>query len=182
MTAHNGYKIGDYWTNIPGFEQRANCMHCGATESMEHVLAECEASGQRLESKKSNWIEVSFGVILGCGLIKIQDQEGKHLTGDSRLLRILVSESAHLIWKLRCERVIQGREITESEIKQRWKATIESRLELDCLLMKGKYTKGRLDKKLVERTWHDILKEQDNLPEDWMGEAGVLVGIRSGMG
>ncbi|KAJ3720044.1 hypothetical protein C8R42DRAFT_583995, partial [Lentinula raphanica] len=73
-------------------------------------------------------------------------------------------------------------EITELEIKRRWKATIESRLELDCLLMKGKYMKGHLDKKLVERTWHDVLKEQDNLPEDWMGEAGVLVGIRSGMG
>ncbi|KAJ3729800.1 hypothetical protein C8R42DRAFT_570274 [Lentinula raphanica] len=158
---------------------------------MEHILTECEGSGQSLvwslakslwERKKSEWPEISFGLILSCGLVKMVDEKKKHLAGDSRLFRILVSESSQLIWKVRCERVIQGREISDVEVQKRWKTTIESRLELDCLLMNGKFLKGQLDKRVVERTWQEVLTEQDNLPEDWMGEAGVLVGLPTGIG
>ncbi|KAJ3712432.1 hypothetical protein C8R42DRAFT_686871 [Lentinula raphanica] len=51
------------------------------------------------------------------------DEKGKHSVGDSRLFRILVSESAYLIWKIRCEQVIQGKEVSEAEAQRRWKAT-----------------------------------------------------------
>ncbi|KAJ3714448.1 hypothetical protein C8R42DRAFT_591482 [Lentinula raphanica] len=158
---------------------------------MEHILTECEKSNQKLiwsltealwQGKTTEWINPCFGTILGCGLIKMINDEGKHLAGDSRLFRIMISESAYLIWKLRCEAVIQGKEISEIEAKRRWKATIDSRLELDCLLASTKLTKGRLDKGLVKNTWLEVLREQDNLPEEWIGEGGVLVGIRAGMG
>ncbi|KAJ3728223.1 hypothetical protein C8R42DRAFT_547847, partial [Lentinula raphanica] len=118
-----------------------------------------------------------FGTILGCGLVKIMDEKGKHSVGDSRLFRILVSESAYLIWKIRCEQVIQGKEVSEAEAQRRWKATVESRFEMDRLLTKVKLTKRCLDKGLVESTWLDVLDKQDNLPENWVGESGVLVGI-----
>ncbi|KAJ3820892.1 hypothetical protein F5878DRAFT_650629 [Lentinula raphanica] len=182
MTAHNGYKTGDYWTNITNFEHRANCVFCGETESMEHILTECEKSNHKLiwsltealwQGKTMEWINPCFGTILGCGLIKMINDEGKHLAGDSRLFRIMVSESAYLIWKLRCEAVIQGKEISKIEA---------NRLELNCLLASTKPTKGRLDKRLVKNTWLEVLREQDNLPEEWLGEGGVLVGIRAGMG
>ncbi|KAJ3991416.1 hypothetical protein F5050DRAFT_1581445 [Lentinula boryana] len=191
MTAHNGYKTGEYWQNIPTFEHRANCPQCGEIESMEHILTECENSNQKLiwslteelwRNKKPEWIEPRFGTIIGCGLIKITNKEGKHLAGDSRLYRILISEAAHLIWKMRCENVIQGKEISNAEARRRWKATIQSRLEIDCLMTKIRLTKRRLDQKIVKCTWSEVLEEQDNLPENWMGESGVLVGIRTGMG
>ncbi|KAJ3735476.1 hypothetical protein DFJ43DRAFT_1214396 [Lentinula guzmanii] len=191
MTSHNGYKNGDYWTHIPTLEYRANCITCGNPESMEHILKECENSHQKTvwslaenlwHEKKTKWIEPNFGIILGCGLIRITNDKGKHLPGDSRLYRILISESAHLIWKIRCEKAIQGREISDTEVKHRWKKTIESRLELDCLRVKMKHTGKHIDNKLVKSTWNEVLNGRDNLPENWMEESGVLVGIRSGMG
>ncbi|KAJ3753196.1 ribonuclease H-like protein [Lentinula raphanica] len=191
MVTHNGYKNGEYWRNIPTFEQRANCPLCGEVESMEHILTECESSNQKMiwslaeslwTGKTTNWVEPCFGTILGCGLVKMIDENGKHHTGDSRLFRILVSESAHLIWKLRCEKVIQGKETSENEARGRWKATMDSRLEIDCLLTEAKFVRGRLDKKLVKSTWLEVLDGQDNLPEEWIRESGVLVGIRAGMG
>jgi hypothetical protein len=49
--------------------------------------------------------EPSLGNILGCGLPNFT-KDNKPLTGKNRLYKILVSESAFLIWKLRCERTI----------------------------------------------------------------------------
>ena len=45
-TMHNAYKIGKYWEHIVGYESRALCPKCRSIESMEHILTECEASGQ----------------------------------------------------------------------------------------------------------------------------------------
>ncbi|KAF9070635.1 hypothetical protein BDP27DRAFT_1220554 [Rhodocollybia butyracea] len=35
------HKMGSYWDNIPGYEPRGVCVHCGTTDSMEHILLEC---------------------------------------------------------------------------------------------------------------------------------------------
>ncbi|KAJ7699515.1 hypothetical protein B0H17DRAFT_926241 [Mycena rosella] len=54
--------------------------------------------------------------------------------GTARLFRILVSESAHLIWCLKCERVIQEKDpASNQETKNRWLKLMNNRLELDCL-------------------------------------------------
>jgi hypothetical protein len=62
-------------------------------------------------------------------------KEGKPQQGKNRLYRILMSESAFLIWKLRCERRITKEDNpekfhSETEIHNRWVATINSRLNL----------------------------------------------------
>ena len=51
--------------------------------------------------------------------------------GKSRLLRILLSKSAHLIWVLRCERVIQETLHTNEVGKTPWYNKINHRLSLD---------------------------------------------------
>ncbi|KAF8490807.1 hypothetical protein F5888DRAFT_1950880, partial [Russula emetica] len=56
--------------------------------------------------------------------------------GAKRLLQILLSEAAHLIWVLRCERVIQDEENeerthTDREIRTRWFKAINARLTED---------------------------------------------------
>ncbi|KAG1727118.1 hypothetical protein EDB19DRAFT_1643159, partial [Suillus lakei] len=39
---HNTHRIGNFWSNIPNYEQRATCHQCNEdTESIEHILIEC---------------------------------------------------------------------------------------------------------------------------------------------
>ena len=51
--------------------------------------------------------------------------------GATRLLQILISEAAHLIWVLRCERVIQEKRHEGREIVARWEKAINRRLTND---------------------------------------------------
>jgi hypothetical protein len=69
---------------------------------------------------------VSLGTILGCGLAEFHDERKKVKHGMQRLYRILMSESAYLIWKLRNDQVISrdGEPATEDEIKTKWKYAI----------------------------------------------------------
>lgn len=113
---HDGYKVGRFWRNIPNYEQRGICPVCeDEYESLEHILIECQAPerelvwdlAKELFSKKGlRWPELRFGTILGCGHSNFKDSEGRRRTGANRLYKILISESAHFIWALRCERRI----------------------------------------------------------------------------
>ncbi|KAI9462751.1 hypothetical protein F5148DRAFT_954742, partial [Russula earlei] len=54
--------------------------------------------------------------------------------GPTRLLQILISESAHLTWILRCESVIQGLQHGRALIATRWRNAINRRLTTDKLM------------------------------------------------
>ncbi|KAG1899290.1 uncharacterized protein F5891DRAFT_954431, partial [Suillus fuscotomentosus] len=103
--------------------------------------------------------------------------------GKNRLFSILVLESAHLIWKLRCERTIkfngdQEKYHSETEIHNRWVASINRRLKFDRLLTNtSKYGRNALKESLVLRTWSGVLLDEDNLADNWIRQAGVLVGM-----
>jgi hypothetical protein len=88
-------------------------------------------------------------------------------------------ESAYLIWKLRCAQVceLENQPFPNQEVRNRWRKTINNRLELDCLMTSPKYEKKAMSKDLVLETWKGILHEEDKLPVDWMGMARVLVGM-----
>ncbi|KAF8130921.1 hypothetical protein K438DRAFT_1490387, partial [Mycena galopus ATCC 62051] len=182
MMLHGGYKAGPHWTNIPGHEDKAECKKCGhgVLESMEHILTKCEAIGQeeiwRLASelwKMKTGIALpppSFGQIMGCAAIKRGD------AGTTRLFRIM---SAHLIWKVRNERVIQGKpEASLAEVQNRWRHAINNGLKVDCAATNEiKYGKKAIKKELVLKTWSRVLKNEELLPKDWTRETRVLVGI-----
>jgi len=84
---------------------------------MEHILTECTIPGQReiwelaktlWSGKHTEWPQIkNVGLIMGCGLAAFKDKTGEPDEGANRLYRIIISESAHLVWKLRCARVIQ---------------------------------------------------------------------------
>ncbi|KAJ7843032.1 hypothetical protein B0H13DRAFT_2413103 [Mycena leptocephala] len=182
--------VGKYWLNIPECEDRANCVHCGAVESLEHILLECPSPGQseiwklaeELWTKKHpNWPTVSMGSILGSGLARFEDTTGKLQPALARLYRILITESAHVIWKLRCDSVIGrgGTAPSKNEVHNRWLKVINERLEIDKnLTNKLKYGKQHaLSPSLVLETWSGTLLDEDDLPDDWLREPGVLVGI-----
>ncbi|KAJ7937533.1 hypothetical protein B0H13DRAFT_1588477, partial [Mycena leptocephala] len=96
----------------------------------------------------------------------------------SRLYRIVVSESAQLIWRLRNERRIQGKDpASEQEIHMRWKKAINLRLELDCQMTDSCWARRTITKSIILKTWKGTLANEDTLPTDWIREPQVLVGV-----
>ena len=134
------------------------------------------------------WPNIKLGTILGVGCLTIpREQIPGEIAGrpphptpkeraTTRLLQILISEAAHLIWVLRCERVIQEKNITEQEIRKRWERAINDRLTTDRIAT----YKTKRDKnftKLAMNTWRKLLKQHGTLPENWFQNREVLVGI-----
>ncbi|KAK7455150.1 hypothetical protein VKT23_011021 [Stygiomarasmius scandens] len=197
MTTHDAYMTGTHWTrpNLkPELQERALCAHCDEIEDLEHILTSCRSPGQITiwnltaelwERKRTDtaWDHPTLGDILGCGLAMIKSPEKKEnrLAGETRMWRILLGESAYLIWKLRCERVIanDNQPFSEREVKNRWIAMLNERLELDCRMSNKKYETKAIPKRLVQKTWRGLLFDEQNLPDDWTSTTGVLVGIES---
>ncbi|KAJ7842588.1 hypothetical protein B0H13DRAFT_2239369 [Mycena leptocephala] len=180
---HNAHKVGHYWTHIPECEERAICQTCGTEEDLEHILTKCESPGQEIvwgevkkvwAKKTENWPTPSLGVILGCGLAEFRDK---------RLYRIMISEAAYLIWKIRNERVINRDRTpaTEQEIINKWNYHINHRLQVDIILAnrppEGK--RSTLVPKKVLETWSGTLDREGAMPENWLREPRVLVGGRA---
>lgn len=131
---HNAYKCGPYWRNIPEYEHWGTCPICHEDESMAHILTECRAPGQKeiwdlakqlWQQTPIPWPRISYGSILACGLTNFKDNKGNTLTGLNHLFRILISESAYLIWKIRCEHRIEReddptKQHSHREIHNRW--------------------------------------------------------------
>jgi len=194
---HSTQKIGPFWRGINNFEDRQYCRTCGESESMSHILTTCQATPRRLiwglvkqywPCAKYRWPTLNLGIILGCGSISAQptnanqrnraQQTRKSRTqGASRLLRILISESAHLIWVLRCERVIQERQHGENKIKARWLRAINARLTNNRITAtRIKREKGFTN--LIVNTWEQVLNKTGDLPNNWLNNHEVLVGRR----
>ncbi|KAI0743383.1 hypothetical protein C8Q80DRAFT_1337860 [Daedaleopsis nitida] len=145
MTIHNGYMVGHKWLREKMSDElkaRAVCKVCDETESMEHILFECRSTERGTiwelmeatwSQTKIPWREPSWGTVVGAGCANFKTDDGRRDSPSEALWAILASESAYLIWKLRCERVIQndGRNFTTREVTNRWYSTIDLRYDLD---------------------------------------------------
>ncbi|KAH9915666.1 ribonuclease H-like domain-containing protein [Fomitopsis serialis] len=191
MAMHDAYMVGTNWLR-PGYsdemQERNECKVCRETESMDHILSECNAPGQEqiwslaknLWAKRNKtWPRPSLGAVLSCAQAPFKTIKGKRKTGDARLYRILMTESAYLIWKLRNERVIvsdtnpRPTPATSEEIESRWTKALNERLAIDCLMTNTKkYQKKAIKYSVVKRTWTGILKDESSLPRT--GSAGRL--------
>ena len=192
---HGTQKIGDFWDHVPGYEERKLCKTCRTTETMEHILIHCREPATRLAWRCASelwphenppWPKISIGTILSCGNIsppappeENDDENHRHLNkkGIVRLLRILISESAHLIWVLHCERVIQERVHNEREIKTRWRDAINRRFTDDRILA-TQVKKDQTHLKRLKDTWETVLEREGNLLDQWTHNPEVLVGTR----
>ncbi|KIJ59330.1 hypothetical protein HYDPIDRAFT_100879, partial [Hydnomerulius pinastri MD-312] len=132
---HNGYKIGEYWEQMENNTQRGKCILCRETETLEHILLDCESSTTSKtvwkltedlwRRRDPSWPSIKFGTILGSQMITFRNEKKKKMEGKTRLFRILTTEAAHLIWKIRCERIFKlggNSDLfhTETEIHNRW--------------------------------------------------------------
>ena len=156
---------------------------------MDHILTVCEHPTRSLIWKKAEnlwphgentWPRISLGTIIGCNTLTVETAQKKkddtgqiilskhHDPGATRLLKIIISESAYLIWTLRCERTIRGREYTDREVEAAWLKVINRKLSEDKttatkVLRREQYTN------VVKNTWDRALyKRHSNLPEDWI--------------
>ncbi|KAI0051160.1 RnaseH-domain-containing protein [Auriscalpium vulgare] len=192
---HNSYKLGDFWAKIQDYE-KARCEACNdPAESLAHILFECEAEPQNIIWKLAKelwphgdetWPHLSMGIILACGNLEVrkprngreveEEQENKRDPGATRLLKIIISESAHLIWRLRCERRIGGRTHTATSITRRWHQAINDRLVTDQIAARN-IIRTESNYRNVEDTWKGTLKDERFLPFEWAKAKEVLVGI-----
>ncbi|KAG2113341.1 hypothetical protein BD769DRAFT_1630071 [Suillus cothurnatus] len=138
------YQIGDFWTLIPSYEHRALCKSCPSKiKSMEHILTHCSDP-----TGKIIWDLAC--IILGCNAATKK--------GTSHLLQILLSESAYLVWTLRCKRVIWEMTHSEKQIIKRWINVIDHHFQLDRALA----SKTRRDTKTmikVRSMWSDVIND-----------------------
>jgi len=138
-TIHGTHLVGRYWSHIDGYKERERCMTCNEMELMSHILTRCKEKNTQTiwclakalwPHNNIPWPEVTLGTILGCGNIsphpyrpernnRRRQQKTTH-QGPTWLLQIILSESAYLIWVLRCERVIQEKTLSDREIRARW--------------------------------------------------------------
>ena len=188
--AHATHRVGKYWNNIPNYEGRALCETCECEESMHHILTECAAPGQfvvwdmvrqTMRAKGHDLPRVTLGTVIGAPLISLRKANGKPDRGASRLAALLVVEAAHLIWKLRCERVIQPEDApkkrhTIREIKARlWDAT-NRRMQIDKAVVRSTLPGWKPRRRTVRETWAGVLADCRESNRDWLSSAGVLVG------
>jgi hypothetical protein len=163
---------------------------------MEHILIHCndpvrttiwELAKLTWPTKYGPWPEPHIGLVLGCGTISLPQRttdnntnapnNNRPLTGASRLLRILISESAYLIWTMRCERTIRNTAHTEDLTKKRWRNVIDRRLQLDRAIA-SRTKRNTKTTTSVKNTWTNVINTTTQPPqEDWVTNLEVLVGI-----
>ena len=194
---HGTQKVGKYWTPIVTHAYREHCQKCGLTETMEHILINCREPPVRIiwtlteqawPSENLEWPRINIGLILGSGCLANRNDDGPRnqnennlrqpgKKGAGRLATILMTEAAHLIWVLRCERVIRGKQHSDAEITTRWKNVINMRLTNDRIIA-TKIKRNYKFTTLVIKTWESLLKKDGPLPLNWIEHREVLVGRR----
>jgi ribonuclease HI len=184
--AHGIFRLGSFWNNIPGLEERGTFPLCQNQETFQHIIQECSSTERKTVWKAANrlWktrydddLPTTEGAVLGCGLASFTRGDGKPDAPKNRLYRILMSESAHLIWILRCERRIRDEDHSERAIYNRWDRKINDRMRVDCLLTNEYlFEKKALKTKKVYDTWTKYSTSTTDLRRDWCRQPGVLVG------
>ena len=175
--------------NIQDYKERGICQSCRDDETMEHILTGCshrtniaiwKCAENLWPYEEGTWPKITLGTIVGCNALSVKttkETKGRdglirkskqHDQGATRLLQILISESAYLIWTLRCERAIREREHTEREVTAAWRKVINRRLSEDKTTA-VKVLRRKSYVNLVNSTWDRALRKRHrNLPDDWI--------------
>ncbi|KAH9913114.1 uncharacterized protein B0H18DRAFT_888860 [Fomitopsis serialis] len=136
--------------------------------------------------KGLRWQQPNIHEILGIGLRAwTEPTSGKEDIGVTRLWRILGSESAYMVWKLRCERTIghsdqDGWEHSARTVRNKWVHSINARLILDRAMTHKRFGRSALSQDVALKTWRGTLENEEDLTDDWI-KTRVLVGIAPGI-
>ncbi|KAI0753194.1 hypothetical protein C8Q80DRAFT_1217426 [Daedaleopsis nitida] len=189
---HQANRVGRYWTNIMDMQSRATCAKCDVEDLLEHILLHCEANEckvvwdlvrQVFVRKGMEVPEMSMGAILGAGVVTLKHVQKRMSPGHDRFFRIAVTESAHLIWRLRCEHVIGGELGTTDgnhelkKIVNMWHDALNRRMAVDCTMTLKRFGGKALQPDLVKQTWKSIIRQDLEKDAKWIYRPGVLVGM-----
>jgi hypothetical protein len=125
-------KIGKYWQNMPGYEERAHCQACiiqtdsQTLENERHLWTECKNNGQEecwrtakniwQRYTHTTWPDVDMGTIWGIGTFRFPNrQESTQHTIDSERFGIMTSLVVWAIWKVRNEHAINPERMTNTD-------------------------------------------------------------------
>ena len=189
---HNMHRVGNYWENIPDWEHWSISKSCGlgATDDLEHIMLECKTTGQDLiwrlarelwELRNLNTAMKNIGSITRCTFTNFKTWREKPRISNNWLYKILIAESAMLIWTIRnwrvCKNITENNWLTREEIRVRWATRINKRLTLDHTSTHQKYGSYTTKKDVVLKTLSGTFKNENSLPDNWINMPGVLVGI-----
>ncbi|KAJ7580884.1 hypothetical protein C8J56DRAFT_896233 [Mycena floridula] len=188
-----GAKLSDMTQSRAYRMIQATKKHCQVTESMEHILLECRRPGQSQLWNLANliwsqrnqqigvvWPDMTLGLILGCGLVHFKDDTGKYRPALSRFFRIIVTETVHTIWKICCSTVLNRNNVAMAvpQVHNMWVHSMNKHLKIDrSLTSVSRYGKKALSVKTVLDTWSGALRDEASLPNSWIWEPRVLVGV-----
>ncbi|OSD06063.1 RnaseH-domain-containing protein [Trametes coccinea BRFM310] len=192
-TLHGVYRVGRYWNNIQGHEARARCALCGDEDSMEHILQECSSMEVGLVWKLVSTAlaragvavpaKPSFGLYMAAPALSVTGDGGKIKPGPTRLVRTVIPEAAHLVWKLRCRRVIEWaaqplRRYSVAEVRNEWIAMLNKRVREEQLAAAAPFLKpNKITVGKIRETWTPLLDTSEVADESWAEDPGVLVGM-----
>ncbi|EJD46549.1 hypothetical protein AURDEDRAFT_63155 [Auricularia subglabra TFB-10046 SS5] len=185
---HGGHKVGDYFSKMPRpWADFAKCPTCGCTESMHHILFECPDHGQKVvwelvrtflrHKAVEDFTPNNLGLIWGCALVT-PGVGGSRNSGADRAYRKVVSESAFLIWKMRCEKRIEYRDnpdwkLPDRAVIARWDAMMRRMVSFDYKL--NATMTGHVGKRyaLTAATWRD-LTDPSSACATWSRTGGLV--------
>lgn len=189
--AHGIHRLGGAWNHVPGYESRVTCQRCDREDTLEHILTECSSTERGVAWDQANalWkrrytgdLPAMVGAVLGGGLANFKKPNGRPDTAKNRLFRILITETAHVIWVLWCERRVTNGDDPEyqhpeSAIRNRWYRRINERMQVDCLLTNTLlYNRKALGTKKVYTTWANCSTSTETFHRKWCRLPGFLVG------
>ena len=142
-----------YWTNIPGYEERAICSFCKKknneeiVESKQHMWLDCENNNQNQawETTKKIWQKCTpqpwplllMGLIRGSPTLSFENDCNK----DTKRLWTLISMMIWTIWKSRNKSTILDQDVTPKETRatliELIKDLIRKRWITTCFLEEG---------------------------------------------
>ena len=112
------------------------CTFCDKTESMGHILLECQTSPRRAIWEQARrawphgqqlWPEITMGTIQEVGSLSLPDENPRANNADhrrkarrkrkTRLLQIPIPEASHMIQVLRCERSMNMKQHSPAEVQ-----------------------------------------------------------------
>ncbi len=163
MLLHDGYTVGRHWKHISGCEDRKNAKCVAQRKVWTTYSWGCDAPGQReiwglaqqiWRQKTKTDLTIMKGIIMSCGVRPPSSHRSQTKQGTERFHQILISESTHLIWKMRNDRVINDKpHHTTRGIEQRWIHALNHRMKLDCILSNRK----RFQRKATQK---EYIREQ----------------------
>ncbi|KAJ7106960.1 hypothetical protein C8R44DRAFT_637955 [Mycena epipterygia] len=92
------YHVGMFWERVQNLEALGQCSTCRMTESMEHIMLECNAPGQQQvwrlveelwKLRYPNCPALNWGLLLGCGLARSKFYRGKLIPAKNRFFTMI---------------------------------------------------------------------------------------------